>query len=203
MKFNLNSIFILTKTARNKLLLVLLLCACLGIMSFSKESYPPLQTTNKIEIEQFLGDWYSISNIPYFGEKNKIASKTTYKQIEPNLFQDIYTYRNGSFNSPEKSIIGKTTSLNESNTKWKSTFYWIITFNFEVLHLSDDNNMLVLGHESRDYGWVLSRNNRLSDREYFNAMMIFEDNGYDISRFEKVPQFPEDIGKLGYQVVSN
>jgi len=76
-------------------------------------------------------------------------------------------------------------------------------FKFEVLEVDDDYQIMLLGHRSRDYGWVMARNNQITDAQYQQAMSTFSENGYDISKFAKVPQIPADLGQQGYQVVSN
>jgi len=48
----------------------------------------------------------------------------------------------------------------------------------------------------------MARNNEVSDQTYQQAMQVFAENGYDISRFGKVPQLPAHIGQLGYQSIT-
>ena len=43
-------------------------------------------------------------------------------------------------------------------------------------------------YPSRDYGWVLGRSKSLSEKEYQAILGRLEQQGYDRSRFVKVPQ---------------
>jgi len=164
---------------------------------------PPLKTVNHIDSNRFTGEWYIISNIPYFAEKNKVGSKTTYLKIGENEYQDIFESYEGSFDNELERLIGKAKSLNKENTRWQSTFYRVIRFHFEVIEVDPDYQVMLLGHKTRDYGWLMSRTPNISDKQYQHAMQIFHDNGYDTRRFAKVPQFPEDLGKIGFHYVSN
>ena len=166
-------------------------------------THPPLKEARYIDPDRFVGDWYVIANIPYFAERNRVDSKTTYIKRGPNKYDDIFQSRSKSFDNEMETLKGSAKSLNANNTEWLSRFYWIMTFRFNVLDVDDDYQIMLFGHKSRDYGWVMSRNKFISDEEYQRAMRIFADNGYDSSRFKKVPQQPEDIGKDGYQYAKN
>lgn len=162
-------------------------------------SYPPLEIAASVDAERFKGSWYVIANIPYFAERNKIASKTTYRHRKGKLYDDIFEARDGSFDNTPKKIVGKVKSLNDDNTVWRSTFYWVFRFKFSVLHVDADYELMLLGHESRKYGWVMARSKQLSQEDYQRALSIFEQRGYDTSLFSKVPQLPEQIGQPGFQ----
>jgi len=170
---------------------------------FGCSTHLPLQTVNYIDPDSFAGEWYIISNIPYFAERNKVDSKTTYLKIGPNQYQDIFESRDGSFDQDMDKLVGKVKSLNKQNTQWQSTFYWVMRFKFEILEVDDNYQLMLLGHRSRDYGWVMARDKKVTDEDYAQAMQTFQDNGYDTSKFSKVPQFPDDLNKAGYQLVAN
>ena len=166
-------------------------------------NHPPLNTIDFVDSDKFTGEWYVISNIPYFGERNKVASKTTYMKIGDHEYQDIFEFKNGSFDNEFESIVGKAICLNKEHTKWQSTFYSVIKFKFEILDVDEDYQVMVIGHRSRDYGWVMARNSRISDLEYQQALETFGSNGYDIEKFAKVPQHPADLGQPGFQLIAN
>jgi apolipoprotein D and lipocalin family protein len=48
----------------------------------------------------------------------------------------------------------------------------------------------VVGHPSRDYGWVLARNKQLPETVYSSILERLGRQGYDVSRFVKIPQGP-------------
>ena len=162
-----------------------------------------LKAVESIDVDQFMGEWYVISNIAYFAENNKVGSKTTYLRAPDNTYQDIFESKDGSFNNETDKLIGSIKSTNVSNSKWESTFYWVIRFKFEVLEIDEDYQIVLLGHKSRDYGWVMARDKSISDEDYDKAMQTFKNNGYDTEKFGKVPQFPKDIGAPGYHLVTN
>jgi len=103
------------------------------------------------------------------------------------------------FNAPRKSLKGWAKPVNAENTEYLAVFYWVLRSRFSVLHKEDD--WMLLGHRNQKLGWVMSRSQSLAEESYQQALTIFESKGFDPAAFSKVPQFPEDIGKSGYQTV--
>jgi len=176
---------------------------CLSMLLSSCATHPPLpKTASYVDRDRFEGEWYVISNIAYFGERNKVASKSIYKRRGDNLFDDIFESRSKNFDQDAKRLVGKIKSLNDDNTRWQSTFYWVMRFKFDVLYVDKDYQTMLFGHPSRDYGWIMSRSPTMGDKQYNELMQIFIENGYDISRFAKVPQRPEHIGAPGFHEIN-
>jgi len=179
------------------------LLALLGLSLNACSSGPPLKTVSYVDQQQFAGKWYVVANIDNFLERNKVAATTTFLEKSPGVYKDIFRFRNGGFDQPEDKIVGKAKSANDANTVWQSTFYTIIRSKFEVLSVDSNYQLMLLGHRSRNYGWIFSRTPLLSDKDHIQAMSIFKDNGYDTSRFLKVPQLVEQIGQPGFHTVQN
>jgi len=174
-------------------ILVLFLSAC--------ASHPEFNNPISVDPVKFEGEWYVIANIPYFAERNKVASKTIYRKRGENVYDDIFESRDGGFDSKLEQLKGKAWPLNTEHTKWRSAFYWVIRSKFEVLHVDDNYQTMLLGHRSRKYAWLMSRSNQVDDETYSKSLRIFEENGYDTSLILKVPQKPDDIGEAGYQKI--
>lgn len=172
----------------------LLLAAC--------ASHAPLKgTTAYVDAKRFAGEWHVIANIPYFAERNKVASKTIYLPKGPGLFDDIYESRDGSFEVEPKRLVGKLETLNEQNTLMQSTFYWVIKSKFEVLYIDDGYELMLLGHKSRKYAWIMARGQTITEKQHASALELFADNGFDTSQILKVPQLPEQLGQPGFQTI--
>ena len=172
-------------------------CIILALFVFTNLLYtknPPLtHFINHVDADQLKGDWFIISNIPYFAEKNKVASKASYIKLGDNKFKDVFTSQEKSFQAPVEILTGTAKTLNSSNTQWQSTFYYVIRFNFEVVYINHDYSFMLLAHKSRKYAWIMARSKTVSDSAIVNAMKIFQKNGYDLSKFRLVPQHPEQL----------
>jgi len=76
----------------------------------------------------------------------------------------------------------------KSNAEWRVQFLWPIALPYYVLYLDPAYRFMAVGHPSRDYGWVMARDKRMSDADYAAVMKSLAEQGYDPSRFRKVPQ---------------
>ena len=67
------------------LLTILVLAACAGP---GVRQRPPLQAAPSVDLARFMGTWHVIAHVPYFFEKNKVATRdgptvTTLERIGP------------------------------------------------------------------------------------------------------------------------
>jgi apolipoprotein D and lipocalin family protein len=148
----------------------------------------PLRPVAHVDLPQYMGDWHVIANIPYFAEKNCVDSVESYA-----LRGDIdnwFTCRNKSFDAPMKRkatakavVVDKT-----SNAVWNVKFFKIISVKYVILDLDPRYQWVVVGHPSRNYGWIMARAKTMDEATYQGALASLAGQGYDVSRFKKVPQ---------------
>jgi len=161
---------------------------------------PPLETVDSVDLERYMGQWYVIANIPYFGERGKVAGRAIYRMRDDGRMDDIYLYRDGDFDAPEEEMTGVAWVVNqETGAEWKVQFYWPLRFGYYIIGLDDDYRWTVVGHPSREYAWIMAREPELSDARYAELLALLESRGFDPGALEKVPQRPEQVGQPGFQ----
>ena len=128
-------------------------------------------------------------HIPYWLERDTYDSKDTYRLRPDGKMDNIFSYRKGGFDGPEKVMNGIAWVVDKkSNAEWRVQFLWPIALPYYVLYLDPDYRFMAVGHPSRDYGWVMARDKRMSEADYAAVMAALATQGYDPSRFRKVPQ---------------
>ncbi len=138
-----------------------------------------------------MGDWYVIANIPYFAEAGAVGSIETYALRPDGRIDNWFTYRKGSFDAPVQQVRALAWVHNpETQAEWRVRFFGLITASYWVLDLDPAYRWAVVGHPSRNYGWVLARSKTLPDRQYRQILRRLGEQGYDPARFVKVPQNP-------------
>ncbi|MEY5011672.1 MAG: hypothetical protein RLZZ253_2811 [Verrucomicrobiota bacterium] len=163
----------------------LLLVGCAGLDSGRK----PLCSVKHVDLKRYMGDWYVFANIPYFAEKGCYDSVESYALRPDGKIENGFRYRKGSFEGPEKKVRALAWVHNtQSNAEWRVRFFGVFTAEYVVVDLDPQYRWAVVGHPSRNYGWVLSRSKKLSEREYASILKRLETQGYDPARFERVPQ---------------
>ena len=149
----------------------------------------PLRTVPKLDLSRYLGNWYVIANIPYFLEKGKVASYDTYAMRPDGRMDNIFTFRKGTLDAPEKSWHGVAWVVNhDSNAEWKVRFLWPFTSTYLVLELDPDYQWAVVGTPGRGLLWVLARQRHLETPVYRDILKRIAAQGYDTNRLVLVPQ---------------
>jgi len=75
-----------------------------------------------------------------------------------------------------------------TNAQWHEKFFKIISVKYVILDLDPNYQWVVVGHPSRNYGWVMSRSKHMDETTYQKALKSLAGQGFDVSRFRKVPQ---------------
>lgn len=153
---------------------------------------PALRTVTHVDLPRYMGDWYVIANIPYFAEAGCVGSVETYALRPDGRIDNWFTYRKGSFDAPVKQVRALATVHNPvTQAEWRVRFFGLISASYLVLDLDPDYRWTVVGHPSRNYGWVLARSKTLPERQYQRILQRLREQGYDPARFVKVPQQPQ------------
>jgi apolipoprotein D and lipocalin family protein len=162
--------------------------ACLGLGCASVKA--PLQTVPHVDLLRYMGDWYVIANIPYFAEKDCFDSVESYALRPDGDIDNWFTCRKKSFDAPmerKANALARVTDKT-SNAAWRVRFFKIISAQYLILDLDPDYQWVAVGHPSRNYGWIMARTKSLPAATYASILSRLGAQGYDASRFVKVPQ---------------
>jgi len=170
---------------------LLALILCVGLTSCSSPMKPP-PTVPHLDLPRFMGDWYVIAHIPYSLEKGKVGTLDRYKLRPDGRIDNSYLFRRGTLDAPLEEWKGIAWVKNkETNAEWRVQFLWPFRVPFLVIDLDKNYEWAVIGYPNRKLGWVLSRKPQMDEPTYAGIMERLKANGYDISKFAKVPQREE------------
>jgi apolipoprotein D and lipocalin family protein len=155
---------------------------------------PELRTVSHVDLPRYMGDWYVIANIPYFAEKNCYDSVESYALRADGDIDNWFTCRKGSFAAPMKRKVDTLAKVTDaaSNARWRVRFFKVISVQYLIIDLDPDYQWVVVGHPSRRYGWIMARTKTLPAGLYTKILQRIGEQGYDTSKFAKVPQKPLD-----------
>lgn len=150
----------------------------------------PLRPVAHVDLPRYMGDWHVIANIPYFAEKNCFDSVESYALRSDGDIDNWFTCRKGSFDAPMKRKANALAVVDDksSNAEWHVKFFKIISVKYVILDLDPNYQWVAVGHPSRNYGWVMSRGKTMDPATYQAALKNLASQGYDVSRFQMVPQ---------------
>lgn len=178
---------------KSSILLSGLSLAMLGLTACSTmPKKPPLVPVPHVELASFMGDWYVVANIPYFAERDCVASVESYALLPDGNIDTVFTARKPDFDG--KQIRVKTLGIvknKQTNAEWQVQPIWPIRIAYLVIDLDPNYQFAVIGHPSRNYAWILSRTPKLPDATFDGILRRMAAQGYDTSRVAKVPQLAD------------
>lgn len=152
-------------------------------------TYPPAlaeqSTVPFVDLTRYVGKWYEIAAIPQSFQKDCMRDVTAEYSMEKNGKLKVINSCIDAENK-RKFAEGRAKVVDtETNAKLKVTFVkfidWIFAFagDYWVIDLDANYNHSVVGHPSKKYAWILSRNPTLSDRDLREIQLSLEEQGYD------------------------
>ena len=153
------------------------------------QSMPPIHTVDHVDLKRFMGDWYVIADIPTFIDKHAYNAVESYKLNDDGTIATTFTFHEGSFDGEKKSyhptgyVVDKKT-----NSVWGMQFVWPIKADYRIVYLNKDYTQVIVGRNKRDYVWIMARSPHISEQDYQSLLKLIANQGYDITKIQKVPQ---------------
>jgi apolipoprotein D and lipocalin family protein len=156
-----------------------------------------LKVVNHVEVEKYMGRWYEIATITMWFQKDCAGGTTANYELRDDgtvkVVNSCYTSANKLKQSTGRAWVVDTAT----NAKLKVSFlpfglklaggdYWIID-------LGPNYEYAVVGHPSREYGWILSRTKELPENTLKGIITRLKAQGYDFSKFTMTNQ--KEYGK--------
>jgi apolipoprotein D and lipocalin family protein len=159
------------------------------------DDLPAVQVVDFVDIERFMGTWYLIAGIPSKFERQCASGQTAaYTLLEDGSVQVVNScYRRFGASYARE---GRAFVVDEAtNAKLAVSFVrffgrWPFRGSYWIVELGDDADYgyVVVGHPTRDYGWILSRTCERDDELLEGIFDRLEDQFYDVSRFVLIDQ---------------
>jgi len=153
----------------------------------------PLRTVDHVDLQRYMGGWFVIANIPYFAEKDCYDSVEGYALLPDGRIDNRFACREKSFDAPMTPKLRTVATVHDrtTNAEWRVPFFRVIRVKYMIIDLDPDYRWAVIGHPSRRYGWIISRTRSLPSDTYAGILQRLYEQGYDTSKFVKVPQWTD------------
>ena len=160
-------------------LLTIISIACLFTACSTKN--PPLQTVEKVDLEKYLGTWYEIARYEHFFEKDCKNVTANYSMLNKETIK--VTNRCTKITTNENSeVLGRAYATDITNSKLKVSFFRPFYGDYWVLILDKNYDYVVVGTPNREYLWILSRENKISDSLKNEILQKLPTLGFDASK---------------------
>jgi apolipoprotein D and lipocalin family protein len=156
-------------------------------------------TYAKVDLPKYMGQWYIVANIPYFLEKDLVASKTKYTLRPDGKVVENFAALKGGFDGELKEYeFVDTPDPDKNNAYWSVRLFWPVYVSQQTIYVDDDYQYTLIGYKDKSLGWIFARTPDISDAKYQELLKRFAAEGYDTSKFRRVPQHREQIGQPGF-----
>ena len=152
----------------------------------------PLALVDHLDLQRYLGRWYEIARFTKGFERNIVGATAEYSLRPDGRIQVVNSGFRGSVDGPYTQARGVAWVPDPGRpAALKVSFFWPFAGDYLVFGLDPVGyGWALVGSDSRDYLWFLARTPEVSDQLYQQMRQMAQDQGYDLSRLDKVPQKP-------------
>jgi len=159
------------------------------LMIGCSQNRPAIKTMQYVDLSRFMGDWYVIANIPTFIEKGAHNAIETYQMNDDETIATTFSFNDDSFVGDKKVYHPKGFIKDkQSNAIWGMQFIWPIEADYRIVYVDPAYTQTIIGRNARDYVWIMARTPAISEKDYSNLVNMVKQQGYDISKIQRVPQ---------------
>lgn len=138
-------------------LLWLLLGGC------ASQSTAEIPAVTGFKVDKYLGTWYEIARLPHRFEKDLDYVSAEYKL---NNNGGITVVNRGVKNGYPKSVQGEAKWKGSSDVGELSvSFFWPFSGDYKIIKLDDNYQWAVVTSSTKDYLWILSRQNHMPEEQ--------------------------------------
>jgi apolipoprotein D and lipocalin family protein len=158
------------------------------------------QTLASLDLPRYMGRWYNIAHIPYFGENGYVASYSEWTLRSDGQIDDLYAAKKGTFANPEtRKTFVDTVEPDSGNARWSVHLFGPITVTQLTLYVDPQYQFTILGYPDKSLAWIFARSPDIDDKVYQDLLSKLDQRGYDISQMKRVPQHPDQLNQPGFQ----
>ena len=149
-------------------------------------------------LDDLTGDWYVAARVPWFGERGRVATRITFR-LDGDARIDIQRYWRDGFSEPLESDTTTARRAGPDDRVWKVRAWRVLPTRLRVLEAAVDGSWMLLDADERDHAWILTRAQVVTDEAYLELERRIRGHGVNTDRLRRVPQVPEQEGRLGFE----
>ncbi|MCX7792940.1 MAG: lipocalin family protein [Thermodesulfovibrionales bacterium] len=155
----------------------------------TKNPLPPLEVVPFVDLTRYTGVWYEISRYPHPFQEGCVGSRATYTLRKDGKIDVINECYDGSFSGKLRRVKGTAKVIDKStNARLKVSFFWPFYGDYWIIDLGKNYEYAVVGHPTRKYLWILSREKTMDEKLYSEILQRLEAKGYDTTKLIKTLQ---------------
>lgn len=163
------------------------LTACNTTDRVAESNLPLLPTVAQVDVPRYLGTWYQQALIPNKFQAVCVSdTRATYLRDGDGLVVVNQCRRADGLLEKAQGVAKIVEGSN--NAKLRVSFFRPFYGDYWVLALDPGYNWVLVGEPKREFGWILSRNNRLDEATLNQILDRAVSLGYDRNAFKRSAQ---------------
>ena len=143
-----------------------------------------MEAVSYVDINEFMGTWYVIASIPTFLEKGALNPIEKYSLNDDGTVATEFSYLTPNDGQQKSSSSKAFIQKDTGNAIWGMQFVWPIKADYRIVFLSSDSRIVVVARNKRDFLWIMSRDQQISEIQLENLIKFSSDLGYDKEKIE-------------------
>ena len=157
-----------------------------GVSCSAQKGKIDYSTIPSLDLKRYMGRWYEIARFDHRFERNLEQCETFYKMLPDNKISVENTGINVT-TGKRKTSYGKA-HAGETPGQLRVSFFWFFYSDYNILALDEEYQWSLVGSNSPDYLWILSRTPHLPQQTLDKILDIARKRGYDTSKLIFVKQ---------------
>lgn len=178
-------------TAGALFVLVMLLAGC---ASAPPPDMGPVDLVDSVDVERYLGRWYEIARYQSRFERNIYGATAEYSLRDDGRIRVVNSGFKGSLDGEYKEVRAVAWVPDPKvPAALKVRFFPLIASDYLIIGLDQEEyRWAVVGNDSRDFLWFLSRTHEIDEELYASMEDIARRQGFDVKALYRVPQKPRE-----------
>jgi apolipoprotein D and lipocalin family protein len=146
-------------------------------------------TVDRVELENFMGDWYVIAILPNPIEKNAVNGIESYALNKDGTIAVTYKFRKGTPSGKEKIMRPKAKVYNKvTNAEWRIQLFKPFWSKYLIVYLDENYLHTAIGVPNRKFVWIMSRSPEIPRDQYARILDVLAKEGYNTDKIVRMPQ---------------
>ena len=159
----------------------------------SNTKLPEPRVVEDVDLSRYIGRWYEIALIPVWFQKECAGGTTAeYTLVKDGVVSVVNKCctKDGKVREAKGCawVVDKKTPAKLKVSFFSLFGFWLFAGHYWIIDLDPEYQYAVIGHPSRDLGWILSRTPKLPEEVFKSIAERLEANGYNFSKFKMTNQ---------------
>jgi apolipoprotein D and lipocalin family protein len=175
---------------RRLAVLVLATFAVASLPTIACTGDPPLDVATDVDLGRFQGKWYEIARLPRTTQTDCYGTTAFYTGLSDGSLQLVHQCNVGSSTGPLNTVTMLASAPNASVKAKLALSVAGFSGDYWILEVGQNYEYAVVGHPSRAYLWILSREPTLDTATLEGVIERAQKNQFPISELLFTPQPP-------------